>query len=102
MLTTICPEGTLKTLGMVITKPLENMGELPQEEDGSIIGDSGFPMANYMEAYVSAGEKDKELVLYPEDGKGGGRIVSIPLFRSLAKVSVSVWRRTVRTTRWWQ
>ena len=33
MLTTICPEGTLKTLGMVITKPLENMGELPQEED---------------------------------------------------------------------
>ena len=92
MLTTICPEGTLKTLGMVITKPLENMGELPQEEDGSIIGDSGFPMANYMEAYVSLGEKDKELVLYPEDGKGGGRIVSIPLFRSLAKVSVSVWR----------
>ena len=92
LLTTTCPEGTLSNLGMTIVRPMESMGELPQTEDGSITGNSGFPMANYMEAYVSEGEKDKELVLHPEENQAGGRIMSIPLFRSLAKISVLVWR----------
>lgn len=94
VLTEDCPEGTLKTLGIYMRKPIKKMSELPQSADGiSNPGNTGFPMANQMVAYANLGDKERELYLSSEPEKAGGRITNIPVFRSLGKISVTAWRK---------
>lgn len=95
VLTATCPEGTLKTLGIFMRKPIKKMSELPQSADGvsDTGGKSGFPMANQMVAYANLGDKEREVFLSAAPDRKGGRITRIPIFRSLGKISVVAWRK---------
>lgn len=92
-LTFDCNEGKLKSMTMELQHPLDDILKLPQESDGfSNPGGVGFPMANQFTAFVKKGSLKGNLQLTANE-KSSNHITRIPVFRSLAKVSVSVQKK---------
>ncbi len=81
-----CPEERLKSLLIYQNTPMAD------------VYDTGLPMSNCFEAYVDGVSNDShndgtadEVFLYPDMLKKTNRIVEIPVFRSLGKITVQAY-----------
>lgn len=98
-LTEACSEDLLKTLSLQMQAPIYDMSQLPQGINGlSGTGyQGGFPMSNVVnvEARLTA-PSSREMKLYAPDATQtyATAIQSIPLIRSLGKVTVKAYLKT--------
>lgn len=98
-LTASSSEAKLQSLVLSMQKVAHSMDDLPQNQDGlTDPGNTGFPMSNVVTAYVqrtSASSSVRQVSLLT--AADGLEIESIPLIRSLGKVSVSAYLKDGNT-----
>lgn len=92
-LTSTITEGGLQSLVISMKGVAYDMSDLPQNIDGisSTNGDTGFPMANVMTAYARVTDATNHIMSLYSQSQGGLLITSLPVVRSLGKISVKAY-----------